>query len=145
VVCFARILEKSLIYLFLLSCGSVVQRRYKQRATPEGRQAAQYIGSQCFGTFTSFKETFRRSFISDDQFKKCVNVVRVFGVDISKDVSKSVVARQRCNAGAFALAHASHTTKFQFGGRAGAQLRNYNLSEAGSTAGTIHNLSAITA
>ena len=72
-------------------------------------------------------------------------MVSIFGIEVSKDVGKSIVARQRYDAGAFALTHALHAAKVQFSTRATPHLRNDPLSEAGSTTRTENGLPAITA
>ena len=72
-------------------------------------------------------------------------MVSIFGIEVSKDVGKSIVARQGYDAGAFALTHALHAAKVQFSTRATLHLRNDLLSEPGSTTGTDNGLPAITA
>ena len=60
-------------------------------------------------------------------------MVSIFGIEVSKDVGKSIVARQGYDAGAFALTHALHAAKVQLSTRTTLHLRNDLLSEPDSS------------
>ncbi|MEM7522284.1 MAG: hypothetical protein AAF360_00680 [Pseudomonadota bacterium] len=118
--------------------------RDEMRGAGHGGQAGQDIRPQSDRALSPFKISFRRSFVSGDKLKQRVEVVGVRGIKISKDIRKSAMARQRCDAGALALAHALHAAKRQVGGRSVAQSHQYALSEARPAARAALSLAAVT-
>ena len=72
-------------------------------------------------------------------------MVSIFGIEVSKDVGKSIVARQGYDAGAFALTHALHAAKVQLSTRTTLHLRNNLLCEPDSATRTDTGFPAITA
>ena len=114
------------------------------RGTGYGRQSAKNVRPQGFWAFSPFKKPFLRNSIKRDKLKQRVDVIRVFRIKISKNVGKSVWARQRCNAGAFALAHALYAAKRDARALCEFLFGQHRLSEAHPTTQAAIDLAAVT-